>query len=302
VAANLELGFVGLGRMGLPMTRNLLRAGYAVSVHNRSRAVVERLAAEGARPAENPAQVAAASDLALTCLPTPQAVEEVFFGLGGLLEGARASSILIDCSTVSPALSRRLYQAAAERGLSFLDAPVSGGPEGAEAATLTIMAGGDRDAFDRALPVLQTIGQNVHHIGPPGAGSAIKLTNQLLVGVHTAAAIEAAVLAAKAGVDPQMLLDVVSTSYGGSTMFRRVLSRCIERDFEPGSQMTLLIKDLELIHQVADELNTRTLLASVAHELFKEARALGHGDEDMAALVKPAERIAGVEVRRAGRS
>lgn len=295
----MQLGFVGLGRMGLPMARNLLRAGFSLTVHNRSRGAVAQLSAEGVRPADSPRQVAESADLVLTCLPAPVASEDVFLGPDGLIAASRAGLILIDCSTVSPGLSRRLYQAAKERGAGFLDAPISGGPEGAEAATLTIMAGGDADVFERARPVFQALGQNIHHVGPAGAGSAVKLANQLLVAIHTAAATEAAVLAAKSGVDPQVLFDVVSTSYGGSTMFRRTMPRLMERDFVPGAPMGLLLKDLELIHQVSDELNVRTPLGATAAELFKEARALGFGGEDMAALVKPAERVAGVEVRRA---
>jgi 3-hydroxyisobutyrate dehydrogenase/2-hydroxy-3-oxopropionate reductase len=282
------------------MARNLLRAGYVVTVHNRSRGAVERLTAEGALAAESPRQVAESADLVLTCLPAPAASEDVFLGPDGLLAASRTGLILIDCSTVSPGLSRRIYQAAQERGVSFLDAPISGGPEGAEAATLTIMAGGDADVFARALPVFQSLGRNIHHVGPSGAGSAVKLAHQVLVGIHTAAAIESAVLAAKAGVDPEVLFDIVNTSYGASTMFRRTLPRVMERDFQPGSPMTLLIKDLELIHQMSDDLNVRTMLGSTAYELFKEARALGFGAEDMAALVKPAEQVAGVEVRRSG--
>lgn len=297
----MRLGFIGLGKMGRPMTRNLLSAGYEVTVHNRSRGVVEELSREGARPANSPAEVAQAADLVITCLPTPASVEEVYFAEHGLIGAAREGQVLVDCSTVSPALSRRQYAAARDRGAHFLDAPVSGGPAGAESATLTIMVGGDAEAVEKARPVFQALGQNTHHVGAAGAGSVVKLVNQLLVGIHMAAVAEAIVFGVKAGADPQALLDVLSTSFGSSRMLTRSVPMFMERQFEAGTPINLLLKDLGLIHEVGKELDVRLLLGAVAQEVFKEGRALGLGDEDMAALVKPAERIAGVEVRSGGR-
>jgi len=294
----MRIGFIGIGKMGRPMTRNLLGAGFAVTIHNRSRAVVDQLAGEGARPAAAPAEVAAVADLVFTCLPTPASVEEVYFGADGLIGAARAGQILVDCSTVNPALSRRQYAAARERGAAFLDAPVSGGPAGAEAATLTIMVGGDGEALERARPVLEALGKNIHHVGPAGSGSVVKLVNQLLVAINTSAVAEAAVFGVKAGADPRALLDVLGSSFGGSMMLTRLLPLFMERKFEAGTPVNLILKDLGLIHEVGKALDVRLLLGSIAQELFKEGRALGFGDEDMAALVKPAERIAGVEVRR----
>lgn len=294
----MRLGFIGIGKMGRPMTRNLLAAGFAVTIHNRSRAVVEQLAAEGARPAGSPAEVAAAADLVFTCLPTPASVEEVYFGADGLIGAARAGQLLVDCSTVSPELSRRQADAARARGADFLDAPVSGGPAGAESGTLTIMVGGDGAALERAMPAFRALGKNVHHVGPAGSGSVVKLVNQLLVAINTAAVAEAAVFGVKAGADPRALLDVLSTSFGGSAMLARCLPLFMERRFTPGTPVDLILKDLGLIHEVGKALDVRLLLGAIAQEVFKEGRAMGLGDEDMAALVKPAERIAGVEVVR----
>lgn len=294
----MRLGFIGLGKMGKPMTRNLLRAGYEVTIHNRSRAVVEELSAEGARPASSPREVAAAADLVLTCLPTPASVEEVYSGDDGLIPAARDGQILVDCSTVGPALSRQLHAAAAERGAGFLDAPVSGGPAGAEEATLTIMVGGDGDVLARATPVLEKLGTNIHHVGPSGSGSVVKLVNQLLVGINMAAVAEAVVFGVKAGADPQALLDVLATSFGSSRMLTRGMPLIMDRQFASGTPIDLILKDLGLIHDVGKALDVRLLLGAVAQEVFKEGRALGLGQEDMAALVKPAERLAGVEVRR----
>ena len=294
----MRLGFIGLGKMGKPMTRNLLRAGYEVTIHNRSRAVVEELSGEGARPATSPREVAAAADLVLTCLPTPATVEEVYLGEDGLIPAAREGQILVDCSTVGPALSRQLYAAAQERGAGFLDAPVSGGPAGAESATLTIMVGGDKDVLDRAMPVLQALGTNIHHVGPSGSGTVVKLVNQLLVGINMAAVAEAVVFGVKAGADPQALLDVLQSSFGSSRMLTRGLPLIMDRQFEGGTPINLILKDLGLIHEVGSALDVRLMLGAVAQEAFKEGRALGLGDEDMVALVKPLERLAGVEVRR----
>lgn len=293
----MNVGFIGLGNMGFPMALNLLRAGFAVTVHNRSRGAVQRLAAEGAHPADSAVEVAQQSDLVITCLPTVATVDDVYRGAGGLLSAAREGLILVDCSTVAPGLSRELYHAANERGAHFLDAPISGGPTGAQAATLTIMAGGDADIFAQALPVFRAMGTNIHHVGPSGAGSVVKLVNQHLTSVNTAAVAEAMVLGAKAGADPRVLYDVIKTSFGGSTMFNRTLPLLLARSFNEGAPMRTMLKDLDLVTDLGRELNVRLLLAAEAREIYRESVALGFGDEDIVALVKPLERIAGIEVR-----
>lgn len=290
----MHVGFIGLGKMGRPMAGNVLKRGFALTVHNRSRAAVEALVAAGAQAATTPAEVAAASDIVLTCLPTPASVEEVYLGAAGLIRHARAGHLLVDHSTVGPDLSRRLAAAAAARGAAFLDAPVSGGVAGAEAATLTIMVGGDAAAVERALPVLQAMGQRVRHVGPSGQGSVVKLVNQLLVGIHSAAAAEAMVLAAKAGADPRVVHEVVSTSFGASTIFNRNAPLYVQRDFDRGTTISLLAKDMGLILELARQLGLRALLACLADQILAEARAEGLAERDIAALVLPLERLAGV--------
>jgi 3-hydroxyisobutyrate dehydrogenase/2-hydroxy-3-oxopropionate reductase len=294
----MKLGFIGLGKMGRPMTQNLLKAGHEVVVHNRSRGVVDELAGEGAIAASSPREVGEAAEIVMTCLPTSEAVDEVYLGENGLLAVARQGQILIDHSTVAPAHSRRLYEAAKQKGAGFLDAPVSGGPAGATAATLTIMTGGDKEVFDRAMPVFQALGKNIHHLGPSGAGSIIKLTNQLLVAIHTAASVEAAIFAVKAGADPQAVKDVIGTSFGGSAMLNRNIPLFLERKFEGGTPINLIIKDLNLINGVLDELQLRTLMVSQARQVFVEGRAAGVGEQDMSALVQVLEKLSGVEVKR----
>jgi 3-hydroxyisobutyrate dehydrogenase/2-hydroxy-3-oxopropionate reductase len=292
------VGFIGLGKMGRPMTERLLGAGYEVHVFNRSRPAIDALAAKGARPASSAAQVAERAEIVLTALPTPDAVEKVYAELSRV---ARSGQIYADCSTVSVEQSRRCAETLRARGAAFLDAPVSGGPAGAQAGTLTVMVGGEQAALDRALPVFRAFGKNIRLCGPSGTGQVVKLVNQLLVGVHTAAVAEAAVFGRKLGADPQVILEVIGTSFGGSTMMTRNLPRFISRDFSPATSVTLLLKDLGLIHDEAKAANVPLLLGSVAEQRFLEARARGLGDNDMAALVRLWEEAAGVEVNEARR-
>jgi len=294
-----KLGFIGLGKMGKPMTLNLLKAGHEVTVHNRSRAVVDELGGQGANRATSPAQVAAAADIVMTCLPTPASVEEGYSGANGLLPAARTGQLFIDFSTVAVALSRSLAVGATAKGAAFLDAPVSGGPAGAQGGALTIMVGGEKAAFDQALPVFQALGKNIHHLGPSGAGTVIKLVNQLLVCINMAGVVEGLMLGAKAGADPQVVMDVIGNSFGGSFMLNRAVPLLQQRKFEPGTPVNLILKDQGIIHEMAGELGVRLLMGSQARAIFEEARALGLGDQDMVSLMIPQERIAGQEVTRA---
>lgn len=293
----MKVGFVGLGKMGKPMAINLMKKGFAVTVHNRSRAVVEELAGMGATPASNPAEVAAGVDAVLTCLPTPESVEQVYLGPDGLISMARRGQLLVDHSTVSPATSRKLFAAATEKGAHFLDAPVSGGVPRAESATLTIMVGGEPESFQRARPLFDGMGNKVDLVGGSGAGSVVKLVNQLLTSVHTAAAAEALVFGVKAGADPRVLLDIISTSFGSSAMFSRVVPIVLERSFPPGADVGILSKDLGLITGLGKEISARLLMGGMAEQIYQEAVGLGLAHRDSASLVLPLERIAGVEVR-----
>lgn len=293
----MKVGFVGLGKMGRPMTINLLKAGFEVVINNRSQGVVQELAAQGAIPAASARAVGEQADVVLTCLPTSETVDEIFFGADGLFGVARPGQILIDHSTVSPNQSRRCHAAAAAKGAAFLDAPVSGGPAGATAATLTIMVGGEAETLERARPVLAAMGKNIHLVGPAGAGSIIKLTNQLLVAIHTAASVEAVTFAVKAGANPQMVKDVIGTSFGGSAMLNRNIPLMLDRKFDGGTPTNLLLKDLGLIADYSRELNLRTLMASQAGQIFAEGRVSGVGDQDMSGLIQVMERLHGVEVK-----
>ena len=293
----MKAGFIGLGRMGRPMTENLLKKGFEVTIHNRSRGVVDELATQGARPASSPREVAEAAEVVMAALPTVETVEDVFLGPDGLISHAREGQILIDHSTVGPETTRRCYEAARAKGVGFLDAPMSGGPAGATGATLTFMIGGETQTFEQARPVFEALGKNIHHVGPSGAGTVVKLVNQLLVAIHTSAASEALAFAVKAGANPQAVLDVIGSSFGGSAMLNRIVPLMIQRKFDPATSVNLILKDLGLIMGVGGDLGARMLLTALAQEVFKEARALGNGDRDMSATVLTLEKIMEIEVR-----
>jgi len=275
------------------MTQRLLAAGHTVHVFNRSRGAVDELASAGAKPANSAAEVAQRAEIVMTALPTPDSVTEVY---SEMAKNARQGQIFIDHSTVSPAQNRWCAEQLKARGADFLDAPVSGGPAGAQGGILTVMVGGEQSVFDRALPVLQAFGKNIRLCGPIGAGQVVKLINQLLVGVHTSAIAEAAVFGARFGADPQVVLDLIGTSFGGSTMMTRNLPRFMSRDFTPATPVGLILKDLGLIHDEAKAGGIPLLLGALAEQRFSEARARGFGEEDMAALVKLWEEPAGVKV------
>ena len=292
-----QVAFIGLGKMGTPMVGRLLQAGHQVHVYSRSRAPVDAAAKLGAQPAASAAEAAARAEVILTALPTQAVVEQVYAGLAA---AARAGQVYCDHSTVSLATNRGCAGALASRGARFVDAPVSGGPGGAQAGTLTVMAGGEQAAFDQALPVFQAFGKNIRRCGGVGAGQAVKLVNQLLVGVHTAAIAEAAVLGARLGADPQTVLELIGTSFGGSTMMTRNLPRFISRDFSGATPVRLILKDLGIIHDEAKAAHVPLLLGALAEQRFSEAVGRGLAEEDMAALVKLWEEPAGVTVDKPG--
>ncbi len=293
----MKVGFIGLGKMGKPMAMNLMRKGYALTVHNRSRAVVEELAALGATPATSPREVVLATEVVLTCLPTPEAVETVYLGPDGLVPAARPDQVLVDHSTVSPVTSRRLFAAAQEKGAHFLDAPISGGVPRAVDGTLTVMVGGEAAIFHRVEPLFEAMGSKVVLAGGPGVGSVVKLVNQLLVGIHTAAALEALVFGVKAGADPRVLQDVIGSSFGASAMFNRTVPMVLARQFGSATDVGILSKDLGLITRLGKAISARLLLGAVAEQVFDEGVGLGLANNDMVSLVEPLERIAGVEVK-----
>lgn len=294
----IRVGVIGLGKMGQPMTRNLLKQGFAVVVYNRSSGSTEKMVGEGAVDGGNPRGVAEQSDVVITSLPDPAAVRNVYLEPDGLVDSSTTGQIFVDTSTVDPALSRELAQKLGGKGAAFLDAPVSGGVAGAEAGSLTIMVGGDKDGFARATPVLEAIGQKLHLVGPSGSGTVVKLANQLLVGINMAAVAEALVLGVKAGADPARMLEVLSTSFGGSKMLDRGVPLIIDRNFAGGTPVDLIRKDLGLIADLAMELGVPLTTGNQARAVFDRAHDTEHGLDDMTAVVIPIEQEAGVEVIR----
>ena len=294
-----KVGFIGLGRMGLPMSRRLLAAGFDLTVHNRSQGKVQEIAQEGAHPAVSITEITRAADILLTCLPDIATSEEIFLGRGGIIENARPGQVLVDHSTVGVKTSKACAEAAEKQGAAFLDAPISGGTERAADGTLTIMAGGPKEAYDQALPLFNAMGATVRHIGPTGTGTTVKLINQLLVGVHSQAAAEAMLLGAKSGADPELVFEVVNSGWGQSFMLNRNAPVMIDRDFVGvRTQIRVFLKDLGLVQELAQELGVPTPGADLARQMLQEADDQGLGDLDGAAIVLPLEEKAGFQIKR----
>lgn len=296
--STLTVGVIGLGKMGQPMTRNLLEAGFTVHVHNRSTAAVDALVSEGAVRGDGVAGIARGCDVIVTSLPDPDAVRDVFLGHDGLVENARSGQVYVDTSTVDPDLSRELARKLEAAGAQFLDAPVSGGVAGAEAGSLTIMIGGPSEAVESARAVLEALGERIHLVGPNGSGTVVKLANQLLVGINMAGVAEALVMGVKAGADPERMLEVLATSFGSSRMLERGVPLIVERNFGGGTPVDLIRKDLGLISNLAKALGVPLEVGNVARNSFDQAHDTEHGSEDMVAVILPMEESAGVKVER----
>lgn len=278
------VGFVGLGRMGLPMCRRLLAGGYSLVVYNRTPGKADPLVAAGARRAASLADLAASCAVIITCLDTVAASSDVFLGNDGLIANARKDAVLIEHSTITARLTAEIAAAARARGVGFLDAPVSGGPEGAAAGTLTIMAGGNVEAFDHAAPVMHTYGQLVHRMGDSGAGTNTKLVNQLLTFVNGSVAAEAIALGQRLGLDLDALATVLRASFGQSRMLERTLDRVKAGNYEAGAALSLFNKDLAIIAEAGADSAMALWVAVFARELEALAERRGLGDKDIAAL------------------
>jgi 3-hydroxyisobutyrate dehydrogenase len=280
-----HVGFVGLGIMGEPMARNILKAGFPLTVWNRTAARAKGLHSDGATVAGSPAEVAAASTIVVSCVTDSPDVEAVALGPGGIVEGATAGSCYIDCSTIAPAVARLVGERLRERGVGMLDAPVSGGDIGARAGTLAIMAGGEATDFQRCLPVLQAMGKTIVHVGPSGAGQVVKLCNQVAGGLNLLAMAEAISLARSAGVDPSRMLEVVSSGAASSWMLTNLAPRAIAGDFAPGFMVDLMQKDLRLIMETSADLDTPLAGSALVQQLFRMLQARGRGSDGTQAIV-----------------
>ncbi len=291
-----RIGFIGLGIMGRGMAANILRAGFPLTVWNRTPGRADELVAAGAQLAESPADLAARSDIVISCVSDTPDVEAVIFGPRGAVEGARAGMMMIDMSTISPQGAQQIAARLGERGIGFFDAPVSGGSEGAARGTLSIMVGGPADLLERAMPVLQAMGKTITHVGDHGAGQTVKLVNQILVVGTMLAISEALVFAQASGVDLEKTLAAVSGGAAGSWMLSNRGPQVIRRDWRPGFTIDLQQKDLRLVLAAADAVGAPMLTTSTVFHLYRTLQAAGLGHEGNHALIKALERLAGVEV------
>lgn len=291
-----SIGFIGIGIMGSGMARNLVSAGHGPAVWNRTRTKAEAI--EGALVMDSPADLAARTDIIMICVSDTADVEAVMNGPGGVFEGLRPGSLVVDHSTISPSATRVLAGAVVAAGSRWLDAPVSGGSEGAARGTLSIMVGGDAADVSRARPYLETFGRTITHVGPVGAGQLVKLVNQILVVVNQWAVSEALLFAQKAGLDLEATLSAVTGGAAGSWMLANRGPQMIQRDWTPGFTIDLQQKDLRLVLDAADELGVPALATGQVFQLYRTLQDRGLGGEGNHALVKALELMSDIEVGR----
>lgn len=293
------VGFIGLGVMGKPMAMNLIKAGFPLVAHNRSRAPVDALVAAGARAAATPREVAQRADVIITMLPDTPDVDAVVQGPDGILRGIRPGTIYVDMSTISPVTTRFLAEKIAEKGAAMLDAPVSGGDVGARNATLSIMVGGPKDTFDACQDVFLALGKTIVHIGDSGAGQIAKACNQIIVAMNLTAIGEALVLAAKAGVDPARVVQALAGGLAGSRALDLKAPKVLSRDFTPGFRSKLHHKDLGIALATGSAYGVPLPVTALIRELFGAMLAAGRADLDHSGIVTVIEDLARVEVRPA---
>jgi len=292
----MRIGFIGLGIMGRPMAKNLVRAGFDVAVYNRSKPPRADLAAAGAHVVSSPADAARNADVVITIVTDSADVEDVCLGPSGVIEGAKQGTVVVDMSTISPEMTRRIGGLLADRGVGMLDAPVSGGEEGAVAGSLSIMVGGDARNLDRVRPALQALGKRIVHCGPLGAGQTVKLCNQIAVSLTNLAVCEALMFAQRSGVDPAKMLEAVSAGAGASWQMTNLGPRMLRRDFSPGFKIRLQQKDLRLALESAREHHLPLPGLALVHQLFASVESTGCGEEGTQALLKALEKLANVKV------
>lgn len=294
----MKIGFIGLGIMGKPMSKNLLKAGYSVVILDRNKETTDELVAAGAEKAASPKAVAALSDIIITMLPNSPQVKEVVLGENGIIEGAREGTIVIDMSSIAPLASREISEALAAKKVSMLDAPVSGGEPKAIEGTLSVMVGGDKAVFDKSYEVMKSMAGSVVHTGDVGAGNVTKLANQVIVALNIAAMSEALVLATKAGVDPSLVFQAIRGGLAGSTVLDAKAPMVMDRNFKPGFRIDLHIKDLANALDTSHEIGAQLPLTASVMEIMQALKADGHGQSDHSAIARYYESLAKVEVTR----
>jgi 2-hydroxy-3-oxopropionate reductase len=287
-----RVGFIGLGVMGKPMARNLLQADYELVVWSRTRADVDEVAGDGATPASSAREVSEKADVVVLMLPDSPQVREVLDGDDGLLAGAREGTLVIDMSTISPVVTREIAKTCGERGIGWVDAPVSGGDVGAREATLSIMAGGSDEDFARAKPLFEALGKTIVHVGPVGSGQVVKACNQVVVALTIEAVSEALVLGSKAGVDPATIIEVLSGGLAANKVMEVRGRNFLEHDFTPGFRIDLHHKDLGIALQTAREYGVALPSTAAVDQMLQALRSAGRGDRDHSALLTHIEDLA----------
>ena len=287
------IGFIGLGIMGRPMARNLLKAGYPLLVHSRSQGPVDEIVKAGAKAAASPKDVAGQCDVLFTMLPNSPDVELVALGPNGIIEGARRGLIFADMSTISPIVSQKIAKALEPKGVAMLDAPVSGGEKGAIDGALSIMVGGDKDVFERVLPIFQAMGKTITLLGPLGFGGFTKLANQIIVAVNLTGLAEALTLGKKAGLDRDLLLTALAGGLAGSKCLEQKRANYVSNTYNPGFKVDLHYKDLGLIMESARALGVPLPATAVVQELFNALRVKGRGGLDHSGVITLLEDLAG---------
>ncbi|MBS1226857.1 MAG: 2-hydroxy-3-oxopropionate reductase [Proteobacteria bacterium] len=293
-----KIGFIGLGVMGKPMAKNLLQAGYDLTVCDINGAAVAEVVALGAKSAATPSAVAAQTEIIVTMLPNSPQVKAVALGKDGIIEGARAGSIVVDMSSIAPQAAQEVAKALAAQEIKMIDAPVSGGEPKAIDATLSIMVGGDQTVFDECLPLLKCLGASAVRVGDVGAGNVTKLANQVIVALNIAALSEAMTLATKAGVDPELVFNAIKGGLAGSTVMNAKTPLMLERKFAPGFRIDLHIKDLNNALETAHNVGVPLPLTAGVMEILQSLKIAGAGSDDHGAIVKYYEKLAKVEVTR----
>jgi 2-hydroxy-3-oxopropionate reductase len=293
-----KIGFIGLGIMGKPMSKNLLKAGHQLVVFDINQTAVDELQKSGAQPGASPSDVAANSDIIITILPNTPIVKAVILGKDGVIEGAQRGAMVVDMSSVSPQASQEIAAVLAQKGVRMIDAPVSGGEPKAIDGTLSIMCGGAQADFDEMLPVFKAMGSSAVLTGGNGAGSVTKLANQIIVQLNIAAVSEALVLAAKAGVDPELVYKAIRGGLAGSTVMDAKVPMILDRNFRPGGSLRINIKDIGNVLETSHELGVPLPLTATVMEILQALKADGMIDLDHSAIVRYYEKLAKVEVVR----
>jgi 3-hydroxyisobutyrate dehydrogenase len=293
-----SIGFIGLGIMGMPMARNLIRAGFEVTVYNRTASRAEKLVGEGARKADSAVELAGTSSVVIIMVSDTPDVESIILGEYGIIDSIKGNSVIIDMSTISPDVTRELALRLWEKNVHMLDAPVSGGEQGAIDGTLSIMVGGDSEVLERCRPVLETMGKDIVHVGTNGMGQTVKLINQILVAGTLNSVVEALVFAQKQGVDLSRAIEAVKGGAAGSWQLTNLAPCIIRRDFRPGFMVDLMQKDLRLVMEAAESMSIPLPVTSLIHKMFLSLRSSGEGKSGTQALVKVLEGLSGIEVKQ----